>query len=262
MNATNNQDPFDQQNIARQWERDQRRGKVLGGIFIVAIGTLFLLRELGIWLPAWLFTWQMLVIAIGLFTGLKHSFRSFGWIITVLVGLAFLIKEFAPWLHIGKFLWPVAIILVGVFMIFRPRRDACEGRMQWRQYKRGGDLSGNASNTGEDRIDFNAVFGSINKNVISKTFQGGEVNAVFGGAEINLMQSDFEGRIELEINAVFGGVRIILPPHWTVKSEIAAVIGSVEDNRPTIKDANPDAGKVLILRGNAVFGGIELQSFS
>jgi predicted membrane protein len=260
MERRNNQNLFDQQNIAEEWENDQRRGKVLGGIFIVAVGVLFLLRELGVWMPVWLFTWQMLVIAIGLFVGLKHSFRSFGWMITVLVGLAFMLKEFAPWLHIGKFLWPIVIILVGIFMIFKPRRDACAGRLKWRQYRRERRNSG-TSVSGEDYIDFNAVFGSINKNVISKSFRGGEVNAVFGGAEINSMKSDFEGKVELEINAVFGGVRMIIPPHWTIKSEIAAVMGSVEDNRPMTTDKQPDPDKVVILQGNAVFGGIELQSY-
>ncbi len=260
MEKISNQDGFDQQNIAEAWDKDQRRGKVLGGIFIIAVGVLFLLREMGFWLPEWLFTWQMLVIAIGIFSGLKHSFRSFGWIITVLVGLAFMIKDFAPELHIGKFFWPGAIILVGIFMIFKPKRDHCEGRMKWRQYRRNRNNSSNNTNN-EDSIEYNAIFGSIQKNVISKTFKGGDVNAVFGGAEINLMKSDFEGKIQLEVNAVFGGVRMIIPPNWTVKSEISAVMGSVEDNRPMASDAQPDPGKVLILEGNAVFGGIELQSY-
>jgi predicted membrane protein len=261
MEKSNNQNPFENQEIYNQWERDGNRGKILGGIFIVVIGVLFLLRESGIWLPEWLFTWQMLLIAIGLYTGIKHNFRSIGWTITVLIGFTFLIKEFAPWLHIGKFLWPISIILIGIFMIFKPRREYCEGKMRWQNRRRPRQFNSQPNN-GEDIIDFNAVFGSIQKKIISKTFRGGEANAVFGGAEINLMHADFEGKIQLEINAVFGGVRLIIPPNWNIKSEIAAVMGSVEDNRPISNETQPDSEKVLILQGNAIFGGIEIQSFA
>lgn len=261
MTKSNNRNPYGDPLDFQQWERDRNRGKIFGGILIVGIGVLFLLRESGIWLPEWIFTWQMLVIAIGLYVGIKHSFRSVGWMITVLVGLTFMIKEFAPWLHIGKFLWPLAIILVGIFIIFKPRREYCEGKMKWKNRRRPDDFSADTK-SGEDIVDFNAVFGSINKNIISKNFRGGEVNAVFGGAEINLMNADFEGKIQLEINAVFGGVRLIIPPNWNIKSEIAAVMGSVEDNRPITSEVQPDGEKVLILQGNAVFGGIELQSFA
>lgn len=245
----------------QQWDKEHRRGRLFGGIFVVLIGGLFLLRELGVWIPEWLFTWQMLVIAIGLFSGLKHSFKSFGWIITVLIGLAFLLKEFAPWFHLGNFFWPIAIILAGLYIIFKPRRPYCEGRMEWHKYNKQ-RAAAPASSTPDDYLEFNAVFGRIKKQVISKTFRGGEVSVVFGGAEINLTQADFKGNVELEINAVFGGVRLIIPPNWNIKSEIAAVMGSVEDKRPISTESSADPEKILILRGNAVFGGIEIQSFA
>jgi len=250
----------DKQDAMKEWEGERRRGKIFGGIFIVIIGVLFLIRELGVMIPEWLFTWQMLLIAIGVFSGFKHSFKNISWIILILIGFAFLLKEFAPWFHLGKFVWPVAIILVGVYIIFKPRRTNCDGRMKWRTYH-DKYATGETSRAGEDYMDFSAVFGSIQKKIISKTFRGGEVNAVFGGAEINLMQADFQGTIELEINTVFGGTRLIIPPNWNIKSEIAAVMGSVEDNRPVSSETQADQDKVLILRGNAVFGGIEIQSY-
>ncbi|HMW10948.1 MAG TPA: LiaF-related protein, partial [Bacteroidia bacterium] len=90
--------------------------------------------------------------------------------------------------------------------------------------------------------------------------KGGEVSAVFGGAEINFMQADIQGRVELEVNQVFGGTKLIVPAHWEIKSEIAAVLGSVEDKRP-LRGTTTDEKKVLILRGTTVFGGIDINSY-
>jgi predicted membrane protein len=251
---------MEDEELYRKWTNEHRRGRLFSGLFVVAAGGLYLVRELGVTIPDWVFTWQMLLIAIGLVMGLKHSFKTFGWIILVLIGVAFMLKDFAPWFHFTNYFWPITIILVGLFMIFKPKRDYCEGHIKWRKYQqyRSENYTAGAQ---EDYLDFNAIFGGIRKNVITKTFRGGEVNAVFGGAEINMMQADFEGTIELEVNSIFGGTRLILPSNWTVKSEVAAVMGSVEDKRPLTKEQTADPNKILILRGNAIFGGIELQSF-
>lgn len=279
MNIINENSKEQQEEILKEWENTSRRGRLFGGLMIVAIGALFLLRELDFWLPEWIFSWQMLLIAIGTFIGLKHSFKNIGWIVLILIGGAFLLKDFFPQLHISNIIWPVAIILGGIYIIFKPRRRECKGKMEWQYHKarhtwhhgkeyNAQDQVSQTSNentgtaTAEDFIDYNAIFGGIKKNIISKTFRGGEINAVFGGAEVNLMQADFTGTIELEINSVFGGTRLIIPSNWTVKSEVAAVMGSVEDKRLLIKDVHADPNKILILRGNAVFGGIDIQSYS
>jgi predicted membrane protein len=216
---------------------------------------------MGAFIPEWVFTWQMLLIAIGTYIGLKHAFRTFGWIVIVLVGVAFLIKDYMPWIQFGKFFWPITIILVGLVMIFRPKRPSCRTSREWQKIKYTQTTSP-IDSAAEDFLDFNAIFGGIKKNVITKTFRGGEINAIFGGAEINLMQADFTGVIELEANCIFGGTRLVIPGNWTVKSEIAAVMGSVEDKRHIMKDVVADPDKVLILRGNAIFGGLEIQSFA
>lgn len=84
---------------------------------------------------------------------------------------------------------------------------------------------------------------------------------MFGGAEINFSQADIKGRAVLEVNAVFGGAKLIIPANWTVQSsELVAILGGVEDNRVLQMGAG-DPDKVLILRGNAIFGGITLKSY-
>jgi hypothetical protein len=113
----------------------------------------------------------------------------------------------------------------------------------------------------EDYLDVSAVFGTVTRNVISKNFKGGEVNAVFGGAEINLSQADFEGVVELELNQVFGGTKLIVPANWKIHSEQSAVFGGIEDKRPVQPVSSVAENKVLKLKGDCVFGGIEIRSY-
>jgi predicted membrane protein len=246
------------------YEKSHKRSKIFGGLLVVGAGVLFLLREMGLWLPSWLFTWQMLLIAIGFYTGVKHSFRKLSWLVLVIIGVAFMIQDFYPELTLSKFIWPVVIILVGVGIILKPTRKKEDKWKRWKEKCRR-DWKYNeyysTDGTGvQDRLEINAVFGSVKRHIDSKQFRGGEISAVFGGAEVDLTKADFSGVIHLEVNAVFGGTRLIIPANWTIKSELNAVAGSVEDKRP-VQPGNQDESKKVILEGNAVFGGIEIHSY-
>ena len=163
---------------------------------------------------------------------------------------------------------PIVIIIVGLSFIFRPHRFGrhggyCSPRQRMRHFRRFGHMPPEANEPvdGDDYFEINSVFGSVKKNIVSKNFRGGEVNAVFGGAELNLSQADIVQSADLEINTVFGGMRLIVPQHWEIKSELNAVMGSVEDKRPIQVKTTTDTSKILILRGSAVFGGIEINCF-
>jgi predicted membrane protein len=251
--------------MVKNWERSRRRGKILGGLLVIGIGVVFLGRELGFDIPYWILSWKMFLIALGFIIFMKNPFRHFGGVILMLVGSAFLLEDLAPGIQIGRYIWPVALIVVGLFIIFKPRN---KNHNRWRyfahkqkaQWKRGHyDWSAQAKSP--DQIEITSVFGGVKKNIISKNFKGGEITVVFGGAEANFTQADFTGRATLEVNQVFGGTRLVVPPHWEIQSELNAVFGSVEDKRPIRSESQSDQTKVLILEGNAIFGGIEIHSF-
>ncbi|WP_416171362.1 LiaF transmembrane domain-containing protein [Algoriphagus boritolerans] len=50
------------------------------GFIILGIGIILLLRKAGFFIPEWVTTWPMILIAIGTFAIIKHEFRSFFWI--------------------------------------------------------------------------------------------------------------------------------------------------------------------------------------
>jgi hypothetical protein len=105
-------------------------------------GGALLMRQLGFDMPGWLFSWQMILIVIGIFSGLAHAFSGPGWLIMILIGTFFLFDQSIPGLNIHKFIWPAVIILVGLIMLIRPKRSPWmdhnwhHGRWNRRNYER------------------------------------------------------------------------------------------------------------------------------
>lgn len=228
-----------------------RRGRIMGGTLVVAAGVLWLLHQTGfIVLPGWVFSWQMLVIGIGLYSGARHSFMSFGWIFPVLIGVAFLVDEYTV-TEITRYFWPLFIIFIGLIMIFKPKGK------NWQKWKDWQETS--TESAGEDRIELISIFGGVKKNILSKDFKGGEIVNIFGGSSVNMMQADINGTVVLELTQVFGGTKIVVPSNWEVKSEAIAIFGGVDDKRPTTQ--NPSPNKIIVLKGTTIFGGIDIKSY-
>lgn len=122
------------------------------------------------------------------------------------------------------------------------------------------DWESKSSYSVEDRIEEQTIFGGINRTVISKNFQGGNISAIMGGVEINLMQADFENRAIIDFNVIMGGVSLIVPTNWVVVNEVTAIMGGAEDSRPAM-GINHDQNKVLVLAGSVIMGGLEIKSY-
>ena len=225
-----------------------RSGRSLAGLVLVIVGGVLLSRQLGVDIPEWAITWQMLLITLGVYFGARRSFYPGGWVVLVLVGTVFLLKDFYPEVLIWNYIWPVAFILAGIWMILKPRRK----KFDWEAWVAQPDSPDNT-------IEANSVFGGTKKKVLSKDFKGGEINSVFSGNDLDLSQADINGVAVIEANIVFGGVKLIVPAHWQIKSEVDCVFGTVEDKR---RDSSAIAdNKTLVLKGSVVFGSIEIKSY-
>jgi predicted membrane protein len=259
-----------------------RGGRALGGLIVVAVGVILLLKQMSIVIfPSWLFTWPMFLIVLGFYIGVRHGFRGWGgWLICIFIGSIFLVKDYFPEYHIADYIWPIAFIVAGAYMIFRPRRCHDWESMHYRhrqrywKSKKYGDFSeqnnpapgetrlndtvGQASD--DDYIDSTSVFGGVNKVVVSKNFKGGDIVNIFGGCEINLTQADFTGTVTLDIVQIFGGAKITVPTDWKIIIKTTSVFGGVEDKRPPalIKE-NP--AKTLVIDGTSIFAGVSIQCY-
>lgn len=246
--------------------------QILIGMVIVMVGSGLLLRRMDFPLPDWLFGWEMILIIIGVVTGINSRFRDISWIIPIIIGCVFLVDDVFPGAEISRYVWPLGIIAIGLIIAFKPNFARLgDRRNRWQDEAAGFNESFNTSNSGakeessaftthDDVLDATAVFGGVKRSVVSKNFRGGEVVSVFGGAEINLAHADFNGVIKLEIVNVLGGTKLIVPATWDVQSVMVAVFGGVDDKRfinPDLIDPN----KRLIIEGTSFLGGLEIKSF-
>jgi predicted membrane protein len=122
-------------------------------------------------------------------------------------------------------------------------------------------LDSAADDTSADYFESNTVFGGTEKNVVSKNFRGARITSVFGGTELNLTHADLQQPAIIDTTTVFGGLTIAVPADWRVQSELTTIFGGVEEKRPMVNASEMDDNKVLILKGNCFFGGVEIHNY-
>lgn len=254
----------------QRMERHDNKSHVWTGLFLLVIGGIALARSMGAPVPNWLFSWQMLLISIGLFIGFKKGFRDGGWFIPVLIGGVFLANDYFLGGELRRHIWPLILIIIGVAFILRPKRSRCFSQ------KKNSLNSGltppepgmsavattepDAHYTEDDIIDSTNIFSGSKRVVLSKNFKGGDIVNIFGGSEIDLTQADMTSPAIMEITAIFGGATLIIPSNWAVKSEAVTIFGGIGDKRK-IFPHHEGPSKTLVLKGTMVFGGIEIKSY-
>lgn len=272
-------------------------GKIFVGILLLFFGGALLLQQITFFIiPHWFWRWPTWLIVIGLWSGAKHNFKTSGWVIMVLIGLIFLADDIIPGIDLHRLFWPIILIAGGLWIILgrhdRFGRDCVKKKpkyvgpnpwdVDYKTYAGPADpnnpLAGDIkledplnpgdktygaaydSKLGDDYIDTTSIFGSVNKTILSKDFKGGHVVNVFGGTELNFTQADINGKVFIDIEQIFGGIKLFVPPHWQVTSDMAAVFAGIDDKRRNGTIAlNPD--KILVLKGTSVFAGIEIRSY-
>ncbi|MFO7256555.1 MAG: DUF5668 domain-containing protein [Bacteroidota bacterium] len=269
----------------RHPHRDNRK---LVGIVIIAVGTLILLDKLDFFfLPHWLLTWPVLLIAIGFLVGAKQGFSGIGWFILIFVGAFFFAKEHIPFTWgIEPYMWPILIIIVGLLVLYRgsvsrpippprgphhhnpyhnpyrhtPKEPASQAASEDSQTTQSTEATSQPKGSrGEDTVDLTAIFGSIKRKVFSKSFRFADVTALFGGVELDLTNADIQDRATIDLTQFFGGTTLIVPANWAVESDLVAILGGINDKRGGSASAARD--KVLVLSGTAICAGIEIKSY-
>jgi len=251
------------------------------------------------WLfPHWIFNWgnlwPMILIAVGLMIGGNSNFRNPASYILLGLGSFFLLRNFTHF-NVGPFIWPTIIIAIGLWLLFgkgnsRPHPHGPHGRhrhpgarKRWSRTDYEWDkrvtsdpndspASGGADAfteaeapkesagfSNDDYLKSTSVFSDVKKTIISKRFQGGEVMNICGGTDINLIQADIQQPVVIDVFQLFAGIKLIVPSHWKVHSDVISVFGEVDDKRFT-QGIPPDEQKVVYIKGTSLFGGITIKS--
>lgn len=231
----------------KEVNKHSKRGPL--GIFLIVVGLVLLVGNLG-YLPYEvtdvLFSWPMILVAIGLFNLIKREYTAA--FILLSVATFFLLPDLFYDLDrrdIFKF-WPLLLVLVGAMFFFRKRHASPFSK---------GQLSG------DDVIDEVDIFGGGVSQIESQNFKGGKVTAIFGGGELYLdrCQLSPQGAV-IDLAVIFGGTKITVPRGWNVKTEVVSIFGGFADKRNFFNENIADSSKTLIIKGVAIFGGGELRN--
>lgn len=219
--------------------------RVILGVTIVVIGLLAALDVLDVLRVGNVMRfWPLLLIGFGLSNFLGATFRGqrvWGVILLVL-GVLILLANLDALDVSWDFIWPVIIILIGVlvlsrsFGVHRGRSHAGDWVSEW------------------------ALFGGGERRYSSKAFRGGEANAIFGGLDIDLRDAALaEETAVLDCFVMFGGIDIKVPPGWQIIIQAIPIFGGVSDSSRGSAEERAATGKRLLVRGTALFGGIEVK---
>lgn len=214
------------------------------GIVLLVIGALLFLEKQDfifphLHLPWWVFSWHTVLIVIGIIVAATTSNKTAG---LVLIGIGAL-TMLPHW-------WPLLLVLLGLYLLNK-------GRMS------GFNLSSAGSKEGEnpDIIEVVTIFGGCNKFYQSQNFKGGTIFAAFGGSEINLYGCKLaEGINYIDVTAIFGGSSIQIPSEWNVQIDVTPIFGGASDKRIKSPNIVYDTNRVIVIKGIAIFGGIEIKN--
>ena len=225
------------------------RTRLLPGLILVAIGTVVLLDHLGILSidHVWKF-WPVLLIVVGV-TRFFESHNRVAGVLLMVVGTLFLLGTLGYVRLSAADFWPIVLIAIGVGLM-------------WSRFElpRFGTP---AAPGGPDRVNALAMFGGVERRITTTNLTGGTVQAIFGGVELDFRSADIAGEeTALVVEAVFGGIELVVPERWTVIYEGQSIFGGYNDEtRPPLPDVpGAAARKRLILRGQALFGGITVKN--
>lgn len=207
---------------------------LVGGLFLASNFYLFPIHYLSI-----IFTWQSILIVIGVITYLNSGNKSLGVLIAS-IGILGFIPNF----------WALLLIGLGVYIIYKNQSKKASGNI----YESGekGDVT--------DYINDISIFGGSKKSFQFDNFRGGNITSIFGGSEINLTDSNlYEGISTLNLFFLFGGSNLRIPSNWKVFVEFTPILGGFKDKRIIVADEISE-NKKLVIKGFILFGGGELKN--
>jgi predicted membrane protein len=229
--------------------------RFLIGILLIVVGLILIIKKssvlpepLDYFIDDIIFSWQMLLIAIGVITLVGSDNKTPG-IVLISVGGFFLIPElFTDFFRSFNFFWPALFIVVGVVLLMNSKRIVKK-------------LDYSGANRA-DYIDNVNIFSGAERQVVTDNFMGGKITSIFGGGEIDLTRSSLSpGDNVIEITCIFGGTTIIVPDNWNVILDVTPILGGFSDSRKLRGDVIRDNTRSLVIRGTVIFGGGEIKSY-
>ena len=249
--------------------------RIIFGLILFTLGVLFLLDRLDVVEMGRLWDyWPLVFVGVGLGKVMQPAGapgRASG-LIFIIVGAWWLLANLDVLDHDPVDFWPVVLILIGASVLWRaiesarnpvamssppplpgeppPPPAATAGA--------GGSEPAPAFYDADARINAIGVLGGVGRKSAARDFRGGSLTAILGGCEIDLRQASIaSGEAVIDAFALWGGVEVRVPRDWLVVSKGLPLLGGFVDS--TSPPPSP-TGKVLVVRGMAVMGGVEIKN--
>ena len=230
---------------------DQRKNRHLWlGILLITIGVIIILHRFA-FIPFGitdiLFSWQMILVIIGAVM-LANKNSTSGYIL-IAIGIFCLMPDlfqFTP--EFRKIFWPSLLIIIGIILVLKS------------VYKSQRELK-DITSKGLDQFDDFVFLGGRDSLVNSQNFKIGRSVAVLGGIEYDFRQAQLSSDIVvIDCTCVVGSISFKVPPDWTIKNEVTAILGAFTDQRSdSFLKVNTDTTKAIIVTGTVVLGGIVVK---
>jgi predicted membrane protein len=223
-------------------------GRLIAGGLLILFGLLFMLDNLGVLNAESVFDyWPVILIVIGLVKVLQprhEGERTFGYVLLAL-GAFFLLQVFAFW-NI-RFGWPIVLVVLGGFLV-------------WRGIRRPPPGEASALAPGSLQHDF-AFMGGVHRVVETSDYRGGDATAIMGAVELDLRGASIAtSPAVLDVFALWGGIELTVPSEWKVELQATPILGGFENKARSSSGQTGALPQVLVIRGTAVMGGVEIKS--
>lgn len=221
--------------------------QLIFGLFVIAIGVLFTLDNLGIArADAYLRFWPTVLLAIGLvkmWQSRETSSGGFAGLLFTLAGTWLLLEETAVVRVSFWELWPLLLVCFGAYLVWQG--------MAGSQRRVGPADSSNST------VNAIAVLGGVARGNNSRHFRGGDLTAFMGGCELDLRHAAIDGEAVIEVMAMWGGIEIRVPEDWTVISHVVPIMAGFEDKTRPPQGATNHR---LVIRGVILMAGVEVKN--
>ena len=148
---------------------------IIAGLILIVKKSTVLPEPLDDFIDNIIFSWQMLLIVIGIIV-LNGSDNKTPGIVMISVGGFFLIPElFTDFFRSFNFFWPALFIVLGIVLLVNSKRLVKK-------------LDFSTVNKA-DYIDYVNVFSGAERQLITDNFRGGKITSIFGGGEVDLTHS-------------------------------------------------------------------------
>ncbi|HUB34847.1 MAG TPA: DUF5668 domain-containing protein [Bryobacteraceae bacterium] len=240
---------------ANEFSRRHEAGsaeRAVPAIVLIAVGAIFLLNNLHLLEVQDIFRyWPTALIAWGIakMVDAEETGGRLGAAVLIGTGAIFLADTLGYLdVRMADLWWPVLLIAFGLLLLAEKGTGLHLGI----------DVS---KVKGSGFTKESAVFSGGKRVIVDPNFQGAKYDAVFGGYELDLRRADIAGDTAvLELNAVFGGIEAKVPESWSVIMKGAGVFGGFVDSTNQPDPRLYPSPKRLIVKGGAVFGGVEVKN--